>query len=322
MQTIIGYNLEYAAELLRNNELVAIPTETVYGLAGNALNSDAVTRIFEAKNRPHFNPLIVHLASLDQAESFVAEIPEQARKLAKHFMPGPLTLLLPRLPAVPDLVTAGSDFVAIRIPAHPVAIRLLQMLEFPLAAPSANPFGYISPTSAEHVLQQLSGKIPYILDGGLSHVGVESTIVGFSNGIPRLLRPGGVGREAIEAIIGEPLQDPEPNSNLKPVAPGMLETHYAPHTRFVLGNADELIKVYAGKKIGLLAFNKGREKVSSEDTFILSPSGTDTEAARNLFAYMRRLDEAGYEIIIAEPVPATGLGPAINDRLRRAAANR
>src|SRR5688572_28570624 len=200
---VIGKDINKAKSLLENGELVAIPTETVYGLAGNALRSSSVTKIFDVKNRPQFDPLIVHVPDMEHAERYATQIPKQAKVLASHFWPGPLTLLLKRKSTIPDLVTSGLDTVGIRCPNHPLTRELLTSLPFPLAAPSANPFGYVSPTRPEHVQDQLGDKIPYILDGGVCPVGIESTIVGFENDIPIVHRLGGLTLEKIESIVGK-----------------------------------------------------------------------------------------------------------------------
>jgi L-threonylcarbamoyladenylate synthase len=315
---MIGSDLEQAVAFLKAGQLVGIPTETVYGLAGNALNEIAVAEIFAVKKRPNFDPLIVHLAKREQISDYVLDFPAAAQKLALHFMPGPLTLLLPKQSIIPDLVTAGSDLVAIRIPAHPMALALLEKLPFPLAAPSANPFGYISPTSAQHVVQQLGHSIPYVLDGGPCEVGVESTIIGFEGGQATIYRKGGLPIEAIEALVG-PLQVRE-HSSSNPQAPGMLKSHYAPHTPFLLGDLEVLIAAHAQSKIGVISFQRSFASIPVEHQIALSPSGNFSEAARHLFAAMRKLDTMSLDIILAELFPEKDLGRAINDRLRRAAA--
>jgi L-threonylcarbamoyladenylate synthase len=223
---ITGTELNVAKEFLIKGELVAIPTETVYGLAGNALNEKAVLSIFEVKNRPAFDPLIIHTDSIDKVKEYVSVFPEKAQRLAEQFWPGPLTLLLPKKQIIPDLVTSGLDTVAVRIPKHPQLLELLAELSFPLAAPSANPFGYISPTNAEHVNQQLGDKIPYILDGGECEVGIESTIIGFEADDTVVYRLGGLAVEDIEKLVGPVMLMPHSTSD--PKAPGMLKSHYAP----------------------------------------------------------------------------------------------
>ena len=314
MITRIGKDIGYAASLLRNGELVAIPTETVYGLAGNALDNEAVLGIYEAKQRPRFNPLILHLPDFSVVDKYVTEIPEDANILSKQFSPGPISFLLPKSAIVPDLVTAGSDKVVIRIPSHPMALELLRMLAFPLAVPSANPFGYISPVSAMHVLEGLGGKVPYILDGGTCTVGLESTIVGFENNEIIIHRLGGITVEDIRRIAGK-----EPRLSLsykQPETPGQLKSHYAPATKLLSGDVYALIKQNTGKKVAVISFRNKYPEV--EDNYILSPSGNLHEAASNLFSALRELDKKEVELILAEKFPDEGIGRAINDRLSRA----
>lgn len=314
MQSSITKDIRAAADLLGKGEVVAIPTETVYGLAANALDADAVVKIFEVKNRPHFDPLIVHVASAEKAKALVEYFPEVAKKLAEKCWPGPLTLVLKRRNIIPDLVTSGLDTVGIRVPSHPLTLQLLNLLDFPLAAPSANPFGYISPTSPQHVMSQLGEKIPMILDGGNCDVGVESTIVDCTAKVPVVLRLGGTSIETIEALIGK--VEVNIASSSAPHAPGMLVSHYAPRKKMLLGDLDELVAEYSHKKIGILSFSK---VFLSSENIVLSASGNTSEAAQKLFAAMRELDESDVEIILAELLPEEGLGRAVNDRLRRAA---
>ncbi|MGE5107204.1 MAG: L-threonylcarbamoyladenylate synthase [Sphingobacteriales bacterium] len=318
MQTSIGIDIKYAKELLEQGELVAIPTETVYGLAGNALNEDAVIKIYTAKNRPQFNPLIIHVANFSEADKYVREIPSKIKLLAENFVPGPLTFLLTKKEIIPDIVTAGSNKVAVRIPNHPLTIELLSQLNFPLAAPSANPFGYVSPTNAQHVYDGLNGKIPYILDGGECTVGLESTIIGLNDyGKIIIHRVGGVSIEDIEKITGEKVVFQSNEMDI-PDTPGQLKSHYATHTPLYLGNIGEMIKKYKGKKIAVISFSKNYDDVDLKNQFILSPSGNLEEAAKNLFKALRKTDELDVEIILAELLPGKGLGRAVNDRLHRA----
>lgn len=318
--TEVGTDLDKAVALLRAGELVAIPTETVYGLAGNALAEAAVTRIFRVKDRPTFDPLIVHLARWEQATDYVDHIPAPAQRLAAAFLPGPLTLLLPRRDCIPDLVTAGSPRVAVRVPAHPLTQALLARLDFPLAAPSANPFGYISPTTPAHVVRQLGGKIPYVLDGGPARVGVESTIVGFDGERAIVLRKGGIAIEAIEAALGQPVAVQE-HSTSNPAAPGMLASHYAPRVRIVVGDdLTALAARFADRQVGVLAFQRPLPGIDEARQQVLSPTGDLAESAQRFFAALRQLDEMNLDLILAEWLPEIGLGRAINDRLRRAAA--
>ncbi len=312
-----------AKQFLEAGEVVAIPTETVYGLAGNAFDTKAVSKIFQVKNRPVFDPLIVHSDSILKIKEFVKEIPEKAQLLADYFWPGALTLLLPKKNLIPDLVTAGLDRVAVRIPYHPLSLNLLQQLDFPLAAPSANPFGYISPTTAQHVRQQLGDKIPYILDGGACSIGIESTIIGFEREEIIVYRLGGISIEAIEQIVGKVKTILHSSSN--PQSAGMLESHYAPKKKMMLVNFDHfnleefLIQENLAKKdIGILRFQQVYPLVEEANQIILSPTGDFAEAAQNLFAGMRTLDSQPIQIILAELLPEKDLGRAINDRLRRA----
>ncbi|WP_229203428.1 L-threonylcarbamoyladenylate synthase [Dyadobacter jejuensis] len=314
----ITESIEAAKEVLDRGELVAIPTETVYGLAGNALDVDAVLKIFDTKKRPAFDPLIVHTHTLKKVEELVRTIPLAARQLAEAFWPGPLTLLLPKSELIPDLVTSGLDTVAIRIPKHPMTLELLAILDYPLAAPSANPFGYISPTTAEHVNQQLGGEIELILNGGEAEIGIESTIIGFEDGNPVVYRLGGYAIEEIERVAGPVKVFPHSSSN--PQAPGMLKSHYAPRKPFYLMERGQLAQDQS-VSTGYLLFDRYLPDVAESDQLLLSPTGDMQEAARNLFSYLRRLDQLSYAKIFAEEVPEIGLGRAINDRLRRAAAH-
>ncbi|GAB3938459.1 L-threonylcarbamoyladenylate synthase [Larkinella terrae] len=313
----IGTDVQKAKEYLEQGEVVGMPTETVYGLAGNALNPDAVLKIFKVKNRPSFDPLIVHTDSIDKAETFVKTIPEPARRLAERFWPGPLTVLFPKESIIPDLVSSGLDTVAIRIPQHPLALKLLASLDFPLAAPSANPFGYISPTTARHVAEQLGDQIPYVLDGGSSQVGIESTIIGFTEGGPIVYRLGGMSLEKLEAIVGKVSVRSHSTSN--PKAPGMLSSHYAPRKPLLLKTPAEVLASHKPERVGVLAFEEITRLIPVEQQQILSISGDISEAAKNLFAAMRALDALNVDVIVAELLPEMGLGRAINDRLRRAA---
>lgn len=314
----IGQDIQQAKQLLELGELVAIPTETVYGLAGNALDSAAVAKIFLVKNRPSFDPLIVHVSSLTAARHLVVEIPEQAEQLVNKFWPGALTLLLTKKEIIPDLVTAGLNRVGLRCPDHPITRTLLEQLSFPLAAPSANPFGYVSPTTAQHVQGQLGEKISYILDGGRCRIGIESTIVGWENQKPVIYRLGGVTSEQIESIIGK--VNVRAHSTSQPQAPGQLKSHYAPGKKFLLGNIQELAKKYPSR-CGILSFQNNVTGIRSDFHLILSPSGDLNEAARNLFSMLRHLDNMDVDVVLAEEVPNEGIGRAINDRLRRAAAS-
>jgi len=321
MKAETGKNIDKAAAFLSMNELVAIPTETVYGLAGNALNSIAVSKIFEAKNRPAFDPLIVHISSLHDCENYVSDFPAVLQKLAAQCWPGPLTLLLPKKDIIPDLVTSGLSRVALRVPAHPLTLALLKQIDFPLAAPSANPFGYISPTRPEHVAQQLGDKIAYILDGGFCEVGIESTIVGMEDNNICIYRLGGLSKEDIEALAGQSVQmSLQQQGNVS--APGQLSSHYAPDKRMVLGNIAEWLAHVDPKEVAILSYKNQFDAVEASRQIILSPQGDLREAAQNLFAALRELDAMPVKMILAETVPDVGLGRAINDRLRRASVER
>ncbi len=315
---IIGTDLAAAAHCLRQGQCIGFPTETVYGLAANALDANAVVRIFETKKRPAFDPLIVHLPDLDAVGRYAATFPAPLRALAEQYWPGPLTLLLPKQPIIPDLVTSGLPRVALRVPAHPLARTLLQMLEFPLAAPSANPFGYISPTTAQHVADQLGDQIPYILDGGPCQVGVESTIVGWEDGKVTVYRLGGMSVEEIEAVSGPVVIALNQSSN--PAAPGMLKSHYAPRKPLLLDRVGAHLEAHQDKKIGVIAFEKAYEHPAIVHQIILAQDGQTGTAAQHLFAALRTMDQSDVDLILAETLPDVGLGRAINDRLRRAAA--
>jgi L-threonylcarbamoyladenylate synthase len=307
--------IHQAAEIIRQGGIVAFPTETVYGLGADAYNPLAVARVFEVKRRPTFDPLIVHIASSAHLKKLVKDIPSGARKLTEKLWPGPLTVVLFKEEHIPDIVTAGLPTVALRMPSHPMALSLIKESKCPIAAPSANPFGYLSPTTAEHVRGQLADQVDLILDGGPCPVGVESTIVSFSENKPRLLRPGGVSLEEIESIIGKveisPIKD-------RPVAPGMLPRHYAPRTPIVLDWDEKHLDSYKGKKIGFLAFREPENFLQFQHIEVLSKKGDFREAAANLFSAIRRLDALDLDVILAEAVPEAGLGRAIMDRLRRA----
>jgi L-threonylcarbamoyladenylate synthase len=315
----MGKDIEEAAGRLRAGELVGMPTETVYGLAADATQEAAVAAIFEAKGRPRFDPLILHLPSTAEASKWASAFPAPLRRLAERFWPGPLTLLLPRGPGIPDLVTAGLPRAAFRVPDHPMTLALLERVARPLAAPSANPFGYVSPTTASHVARQLGTKVSYILDGGACGVGLESTIVGLDEtGAPTVYRLGGLSVEALEATAGRMKQALNRSSN--PQAPGQLKRHYAPAKAFRLGETAALEEL-PYQRVALLRFaRRAPEHPRIVHQEVLSPSGDTHEAARRLFAALRRLDAMDVDLVLAEPAPEQGLGPAINDRLRRAAA--
>jgi L-threonylcarbamoyladenylate synthase len=307
-----------AARALAEGRLVAFPTETVYGLGADATNADAVARLYQAKGRPAFNPLISHVADLAAAEK-IARFDGPALALARAFWPGPLTLVLPKTSdcAVAELATAGLDTIAIRIPSHPVARAILTAFGKPVVAPSANLSGHVSPTTAQHVESDLAGRIDLIVDGGPVEVGVESTIVGCFDE-PMLLRPGGLPRDAIERVLGRALVKPPAdgeNDSAQPLAPGMLTSHYAPRTRVRLNATD----IAPGE--ALLAFGPLPKEAEQATAIMNLSSSCDLhEAAANLFGYLRALDTRKAQTIAVMPIPNHGLGEAINDRLRRAAA--
>lgn len=305
-----------AARLVREGKPVAFPTETVYGLGADAFNERAVAKIFEVKRRPFFDPLIVHLSSEGELPRVAKEVPPKARRLAAAFWPGPLTMVLPKRPELPAIVTAGLETVAVRVPDHPAALALLFACETPIAAPSANRFGRASPTRAEHVLSQLGEDVELILDGGPCRVGVESTVVSLVQNPPAVLRLGGTPVEEITRIVGEVAVAPSLGGRA-PLSPGQLPKHYAPRTplRLLLGRAAPANV----KRAGLITLLPPPDAQRFERVEVLSPSGDLRAAAANFFAAMHRLDEAGLEVIYARLLPEEGLGRAVNDRLRRAA---
>ncbi len=315
--TLISQDIDKAISLLNQDELIAIPTETVYGLAGNIYSEKAIRAIYTLKQRPLFNPLIVHVHSVDQLENLTIEFPEKAKKLANQFWPGPLTLILKKHPNVPDLITAGNDTVAVRIPNHALTLALLSKLDYPLAAPSANPFGSISPTNALHVADYFVGQLPMVLEGGQCQNGIESTIVGFENGEPVLYRLGAISQENIEHVVGKlPLKNKKENA---PEAPGMLSRHYAPSTpTFQYSNLEESIDQHLGKKIGVLSFQQAYTHPAIAHLELLSPSGSLVESAAKLYAALHRLDKLQLDVLLVEKFPDTTLGKSINDRLERA----
>lgn len=325
-----------AARILSKGGLVAFGTETVYGLGANALDEHAVARVFEAKNRPHFDPLIVHIADQNWLARLTEELSPAARLLADAFWPGPLTMVLPKKDIVPDLVTSGLSTVAVRIPSHPLALELLAEVDLPIAAPSANLFGQISPTTARHVLDQLGSRIDLILDGGPCDVGIESTVVLMTGERPCVLRHGGVTLEQLEEVIGTvDVYRPDPEVETSPaaqtqksqtaaVAPGMLSQHYSPSTPLALIEESNLESL-ADRKLGLLRLSRPTDRGDAsggDDSFAVVESLTDDgdlrTAATTFFAALRRLDSEGLDLILAERFPDEGLGRALNDRLLRA----
>ncbi|GAB1856153.1 L-threonylcarbamoyladenylate synthase [Flavobacteriaceae bacterium MHTCC 0001] len=323
---IISKDIAKAVTLLNNEALVAIPTETVYGLAGNIYSEKAVKLIFETKQRPFFNPLIVHIPSVTYLDTVVSHVPAKAKVLADTFWPGSLTLVLPKKNSIPDLITAGKDTVAVRVPNHAVTLELLKRLEFPLAAPSANPFNRISPTTAQHVESYFNDKIKMVLDGGACKNGIESTIIGFENDTPIVYRLGSIALEAIEAVVGTVVvknssaKQSESEKDSSPEAPGMLDKHYAPTTSTILSNniLNDL-KHYNHKKVGVLSFKDSYKNENIHHQIILSETGDMAEAASKLYDALHQLDRLDLDVIIVEVLPNYGLGKSVNDRLRRAA---
>ncbi|MFK7932368.1 MAG: L-threonylcarbamoyladenylate synthase [Saprospiraceae bacterium] len=315
--TIVTSDIQQASEILKRNNLVAIPTETVYGLAGNIYSETAIRKIFALKQRPLFNPLIVHIHSIAQLDNLVRYVPPKAKLLAERFWPGSLTLILPKQDSIPDLITAGKDTVGVRMPNHPLTLQLLKTLDFPLAAPSANPFTAISPTRPEHVKNYFNGKLKMVLDGGNCQNGIESTIVGFEVDTPVLYRLGSIAVEAIEEVVGS--IEIKNKKEVAPNAPGMLERHYAPTTRtYLVDDVADFIRNFSDKKIGVLVFNQPPNISNIAALKILSPSGNLAEAAAKLYATLHELDKLDLDIIVAERFPNRGVGKSINDRLERA----
>lgn len=315
--TQISSDISKAIELLNKEDVVAIPTETVYGLAGNIYSEKAIRKIFQVKQRPLFNPLIIHIPSIDHLEKIAREFPVKAQKLAEAFWPGSLTLILPKRLNIPEIVTGGKDTVGVRIPNHPVTLSLLKQLSFPLAAPSANPYNRISPTSSDHVKAYFENTLSMVLEGGECKNGIESTIIGFENNEAILYRLGGISVEDIEKIIGK-IQIRN-TSETTPNAPGMLAKHYAPKTKmYLLDDLDKFIENNKSKKIGILKFKENLNTASVEHIEILSKSGDLKEAASKLYSTLHKLDSLNLDLIVAERFPDVGLGKSINDRLERA----
>lgn len=328
--------LEEAGRVLRSGGLVAFPTETVYGLGADAFNPAAVARIFEVKGRPASDPLIVHIADREDLYRVAREVPEVALRLAEQFMPGPLTFVLWKRPEVPDVITAGKPTVAVRMPAHPIALGLIRAAGVPVVAPSANRFGHTSPTRAEHVLDDLGGKVDLVLDAGPTPVGVESTIIDLTQSPPVILRPGGVPREALERILGVALPVARPALSEEEVkAPGMMSRHYAPEQAelwLFLGeeeDAPEWFRKVAesltreGRRVGILLYEEDRDKIlpclpADVEVEVLGAAGKPEELARRLYAALRDL-ERRVDVILARDIPPSGMGLAVRDRLRRAA---
>lgn len=316
MEIIDGYSsrsIRRAARLLQEGDVVAFPTETVYGLGADGTNPMAVARVFELKKRPHFDPLILHIADRDWVYRFARTVPQEAAALMDRFWPGPLTLILDKTGAVPDIVTAGLPTVAIRMPLHDVALHLIEEAGRPVAAPSANPFGYISPTSAAHVADMLGNDISLILDGGKCAYGLESTIISFGqNGGVRVHRYGAVSIEELKEIVPQLV---EKQHGPLPQAPGELPYHYAPHTPLAIVDSADVVKV---ENSAYLAFTEPLRPVPSRHVRVLSSTGDLREAAANFFSSLIELDKQGADVIYAERVPERGLGKAMMERLKKA----
>ncbi len=315
-ETEIGTDLVKAKAILSKGGLVAVPTETVYGLAANALDPLAVAKIFEAKNRPTFDPLIVHISTIKELYKYTSQIDVQLSEIANKFWPGPLTILTKKKEVIPDIVSSGLENVAIRVPNHTLTLELLSSLDFPVAAPSANPFGYVSPTTAQHVYDQLKGKVDYILDGGACEVGVESTIISIENEELVVYRKGGITIQQLEDVFSGVVKVND-FSDSNPAAPGMLKKHYSPNKEIHLLNNETLV-AETKEKVGFLRFNSPVSGFKNQ--FILSENSSLEEAAHRLFQGLRYLDSLPIEKIYLEFVPEEGLGIAINDRLKRVLA--
>ena len=329
--------IERAAALLRAGEVVVFPTETVYGLGAAALETGAVERIFSAKERPFNDPLIVHIAGEDALEQLASSISEQAKLLARAFWPGPLTLILPRSPLVPKLVTAGLETVAVRMPRHPVALALIRAAASPIAAPSANRFMHVSPTTAQHALADLDGRVPLILDGGPSEVGVESTVLDLCSGVPTILRPGGVSLEALRAVLPG-VQPPRPGKATATTvlqSPGQLLTHYAPAVPLLLFDGPEETmraamlaevrrRLERGEHAGVLVADEDMAAFGDSGALVrtLGDAAAPEQVAAALFAALRALEEEGVQVILSRSFDEHGLGLAIRDRLLKAAGGK
>ncbi len=314
---MISNNIPFAIDALIKGELVAIPTETVYGLAGNALNEQVVSKIFQLKNRPTCNPLILHTHSIDEVLKYVQHMPPMALKLAEVFWPGPLTLLLPKKPNILHSVTSGSHLVAVRIPSHPLTLSLLRQLDFPLVAPSANPYTRISPTSAKMVDDYFGNDLSIILDGGTCTKGIESTIVGFHDDTPIIYRQGAISVDAIEFIAGK--SKVQATIKERVTTPGMSPMHYAPKTKFlIVENIQHFLTEHPDLKTGVIAFGESLVTQSMTEVVNLSKNKDLEEASSNLYKSMYELDKLNLDCIIIESFPEISLGKSLNDRIRRA----
>jgi L-threonylcarbamoyladenylate synthase len=317
--TLITNDIQKAISTLNEGKVIAIPTETVYGLAANIYDENAVNSIFKIKQRPNNNPLIVHIKSIEQLIEVACEIPPIAVKLAQHFWPGALTLVLKKQKSILDVISSGKETVAVRVPNHLVTLDLLNNLNYPLAAPSANPFGSISPTSSEHVFHYFENKIDVILEGGNCLNGIESTIIGFDNDEAVLYRHGAISIEEIESITGK--LKVVTKDDVAPNAPGMFTRHYAPKTKsFLVEDINKELEVFGSEKIGVLKFQHKIESLQPIVQYILSPKGDFKEASKNLYAYLHEIDSLNLDVLLIEKLPDFGLGKSINDRLNRAVA--
>lgn len=316
MIKIVTQSTKKAAFYLQREKVVAIPTETVYGLAGSIYSDKALRTIFELKNRPYYNPLIVHIDGVSSLERVAVNIPQKVYDLAAQFWPGPLTFILEKHPSVSDYITAGRSTVAVRMPNHPLTLELLQKVGAPLAAPSANPFGSISPTTAQHVFSYFKKDLEVILDGGPCEFGIESTIVGFENNELVVYRLGSITLEALESVVGKVSLKTYAEDH--PKAPGMLSKHYAPQTPLVLtSQIESLAQQLLGQNVGLILFQK-RDLKLPYSIEVLSEKGSFEEAAKHLYDTLHRMDQKGFDLLLIEPFPDEGLGRALNDRLKRA----
>lgn len=315
---MITNSIDKAKQVLDSNDVVSIPTETVYGLAGNVFSATAIDKIFRLKNRPLNNPLIVHIQNKEKLNQIAKNIPAIAFKLADSFWPGPLTLLLEKQHTIPDSITAGLNSVGVRVPNHKVTLELLEKLDYPLAAPSANPFKAISPTSSKHVAAYFGDELSCVLEGGECEIGVESTIIGFNTtNQPILYRHGAISIEQIEYVVGKVIVDIA--SKEQPIAPGMLSKHYSPKTKIIMtDNIEESIQRNYQQKIGLITFKESKFNERVFHCEVLSKTGDFNEASRNFYNALHRLDELGLTLIIAEEMPKIDLGLTLNDRLIRA----
>jgi L-threonylcarbamoyladenylate synthase len=314
---MISNDINLAIHYLKQDGIIGFPTETVYGLAGNAFSEKAIKKIFEVKKRPTFNPLIVHLKNSDELSKIASQIPDKAHELAAAFWPGPLTLILKKQASISNLITANQDTVAVRVPNHPIALELLNQLDFPLVAPSANPFTRISPTKSIHVENYFNNQIDMVLEGGTCQSGIESTIVGFENNQVILYRLGALAVDEIEKVVGK--VHFHSKKDFKILTPGMHLKHYAPNTNFILTH-DVLgtLSLFSGQKIGLLLFKSTIENIDLSQQYVLSEKGSLEEAASHLYEALHQLDHDDLDVIIAEYFPDYGLGLSINDRLERA----